>query len=134
MSRQIVAPIKAITIASKRMGQGDLSQRVHTNEKGEIGELANTFNTMASDLEHDEKLQRNMVADIAHEIRTPLSNIKGYLEAVRDRVLEPDTDTIRTLNEEAALLSRLVDDLQELSLAEAGELKLNRQNAIGTFR
>jgi len=65
-----------------------------------------------------------MVADIAHELRTPLSNLRGYLEAVRDGVIKPDADTIRSLDEEAALLSRLVDDLQELSLAEAGELKL----------
>jgi len=79
---------------------------------------------MAGDLERAEQLQHNMVADIAHELRTPLSNIKGYLEAVRDGVAKADTDTIRSIEEEAALLSRLVDDLQELSLAEAGELKL----------
>jgi signal transduction histidine kinase len=65
-----------------------------------------------------------MVADVAHELRTPLSNIRGYLEAVRDGVIKPDVDTVRSLDEEATLLSRLVDDLQELSLAEAGELKL----------
>jgi signal transduction histidine kinase len=92
-----------------------------------MGELAQAFNSMASDLERAEKLQRNMVADVAHELRTPLSNIRGYLEAVRDGVVKPDAETIHSLDEEAALLSRLVDDLQELSLAEAGELKLNRQ-------
>jgi len=79
---------------------------------------------MASDLERDKALQRNMIADIAHELRTPLSNIRGYLEAIRDGVVEADADTIRSLNEEATLLSRLVDDLQELALAEAGELKM----------
>jgi signal transduction histidine kinase len=82
---------------------------------------------MASDLERAERLRRSMVADAAHELRTPLSNIRGQLEAVRDGVIKPDADTISSLNEEAVLLSRLVDDLQELSLAEAGELKLNRQ-------
>jgi signal transduction histidine kinase len=65
-----------------------------------------------------------MVADVAHELRTPLSNIQGYLEAIRDGVVEPDTAAIRSLNEEASLLSRLVNELQDLSLAEAGELKL----------
>jgi signal transduction histidine kinase len=79
---------------------------------------------MAADLQHAEQLRRNLVADVAHELRTPLSNIKGYLEAIRDRVMKPSRATIRSLNEEVALLSRLVDELQELSLAEAGELKL----------
>jgi signal transduction histidine kinase len=124
LSRRILSPIKALTLASKRLGQGDFSQRVQFADKSEIGELAQTFNSMASDLERAEQLQRNMVADIAHELRTPLSNIKGYLEAVRDGVIKPDAKTIRSLDEEAILLSRLVDDLQDLALAEAGELKL----------
>ncbi len=68
-----------------------------------------------------------MVADIAHELRTPLSNVSGYLEAIRDDVIKPDIATIGSLSEEVDLLSRLVDDLQELALADAGELKLIRQ-------
>ena len=124
LSRRILAPVKALTSAAKRLGRGDFSQRVHVKDRGELGELANTFNSMASDLERTEQLRQNMVADVAHELRTPLSNIKGYLEAMCEGVIESDTDTIRSLNEEATLLSRLVDDLQELSLAEAGELKL----------
>jgi signal transduction histidine kinase len=127
LSRRISAPIKALVLTARRLGQGDLSERVQLKDKGEMGELAQAFNFMASDLERAEKLQRNMVADVAHELRTPLSNIRGYLEAIRDGVIKPDAETIRSLDEEAALLSRLVDDLQELSLAEAGELKLNRQ-------
>jgi len=124
LSRRILAPVKALTSAAERLGRGDFSQRVHVKDRSELGELANTFNSMASDLERAEQLRQNMVADIAHELRTPLSNIRGYLEAVRDGVMRPDADAIRSLDEEAALLSRLVDDLQELSLAEAGELKL----------
>ncbi len=124
LSRRVLAPVKALTSAARQMGRGDFSQRVQVKDKGEVGELANTFNSMATDLERAEQLQRNMVADIAHELRTPLSNLRGYLEAIRDGVIKPDADTIRSLDEEAALLSRLVDDLQELSLAEAGELKL----------
>jgi signal transduction histidine kinase len=84
---------------------------------------------MAHNLERAEELRKNMVADIAHELRTPLSNIKGYLEAVQDGVIGTSEETIIKLDEEATLLSRLVDDLQELSLAEAGELKLERQPA-----
>lgn len=127
LSRRILAPVKALTLAARRWGRGDLSERVRLKDKGEMGELAQAFNSMAGDLERAEKLQRDMIADVAHELRTPLSNIRGYLEAVRDGVVKPDAETIRSLDEEAALLSRLVDDLQELALAEAGELKLVRQ-------
>lgn len=127
LSRRISAPVKALTLTARQLGQGDLSQRVEFKDKSEIGELAQAFNSMASDLERAEQLRRNMVADAAHELRTPLSNIRGYLEAIDDGIKKPDADTIRSLNEEAALLSRLIDDLQELSLAEAGELKLERQ-------
>jgi len=127
LSRLILAPVKALTSAAERVGRGDFSQRVKTKDKGELGDLAQAFNSMSNDLERAEKLRQNMVADIAHELRTPLSNVQGYLEALRDGVIKPDAETIRSLSEEATLLSRLVDDLQELSLAEAGELKLNCQ-------
>jgi signal transduction histidine kinase len=106
------------------LGHGDLSQRVRLQGGGEVTALAQAFNSMAADLEYAEQLRRNMVADVAHELRTPLSNIQGYLEAIRDGVIEPDPAAIGSLNEEASLLSRLVNELQELSLAEAGELKL----------
>ncbi len=124
LSRRILAPVKSLTLAAKRLGQGDFSQRVQSKDKSEVGELAQTFNAMASDLERAEQLKRNMVADVAHELRTPLSNIRGYLEATRDGVIKPDAAIFRSLDEEVTLLSRLVDDLQELSLAEAGELQL----------
>ncbi|MEE8354098.1 MAG: ATP-binding protein [Dehalococcoidales bacterium] len=128
LSRRILAPVRSLSAAARRLGRGDFSQRVRAEGKGELNELADTFNSMASDLERAERLRSNMVADAAHELRTPLSNITGYLEAIRDGVKEPDEDTIRILDEEAALLARLVDDLQELSLAEAGELRLNCQD------
>jgi len=127
LSRRISAPVMALTLAARQLGQGDLSQRVQSREKGEVGELAQAFNAMAENLERGEQLRRNMIADIAHELRTPLSNLKGYLEAIHDGMVKPDPDAIRSLDEEANLLSRLVDDLQELSLAEAHELKMNCQ-------
>ncbi|MFC1906533.1 sensor histidine kinase [Chloroflexota bacterium] len=127
LSRRILAPVKALTLTAKRLGQGDFSQRIHVRDKGEIGELAQAFNSMAGDLERAEQLRRNMVADVAHELRTPLTNLSGYLEAVDDGMKKPDKETIRTLQDEASLLARLVDELQELSLAEAGELKLDCQ-------
>jgi signal transduction histidine kinase len=124
LSRRMSSPIHALSTAARRLGRGDLSQRVQLQGKGEVQELAQAFNSMASDLERAEKFRQNLVADVAHELRTPLSNIRGYLEAIRDRIIKPDAATMHSLNEEAILLSRLVDDLQELSLAEAGELKL----------
>ncbi|MDP6501355.1 MAG: ATP-binding protein [Dehalococcoidales bacterium] len=127
LSRRILSPVRALTAAARLLGQGDFSQRVMIKDKSEVGELAQAFDVMAENLERDEQLQRNMVADIAHELRTPLSNLKGYLEAIGERVIEPDEKTIRSLDEEASLLSRLVNDLQELSLAEAGELKMHSQ-------
>jgi len=124
LSRRLSSPIGVLAKAARRLGQGDLSQRVQFQGKGEVKVLAQAFNSMAADMEHAEQLRRNLVADVAHELRTPLSNIQGYLEAIRDRVMKPNVATIRSLNEETALLSRLVNELQELSLAEANELKL----------
>jgi signal transduction histidine kinase len=124
LSRRMTSPIAVLAGAARRLGHGDLSQRVRLQGEGEVTALAQAFNSMAADLEYAEQLRRNMVADVAHELRTPLSNIQGYLEAIRDGMIEPDAPAIRSLSEETALLSRLVNELQELSLAEAGELKL----------
>ncbi len=124
LSRRILAPVKALGDAAREYGKGNFSRRVDSKGKGEVGELARSFNSMAENLEHTERLRRNMVADVAHELRTPLSNLTGYLEAIDDGVIKSDKNTIRSLNEEASTLSRLIDDLHELSLADAGELKL----------
>ena len=124
LSRRVLAPVKALTRVTRAFGKGDFTGRVDVKDHGDMGELATSFNTMADDLERNERLRRNMVADIAHELRTPLSHLRGYLEAMNDGLLKPDESAINTLNEETASLSRLVDDLQELSLADAGELKL----------
>jgi signal transduction histidine kinase len=124
LSRRILAPVKALTGAARQFGKGDFSHRVEYKGKGELGELASSFNSMADDLESNERLRRNMVADVAHELRTPLSNLKGYLEAISDGVVKPDEATIKSLNEEASSLSRLVEDLQELSLSDAGKLRM----------
>jgi signal transduction histidine kinase len=124
LSRRMMSPIGVLATAARRLGRGDLSQRVRLQGEGEVASLAEAFNSMAADMEYAEQLRRNMVADVAHELRTPLSNIQGYLEAIRDGMVEPDVAAIRSLNEETSLLSRLVNELQELSLAEAGELKL----------
>jgi signal transduction histidine kinase len=127
LSRRILAPVEALTAAVRRMEAGDLSQRVEVTSPDEIGELAQAFNSMADGLARLEELRRNTVTDVAHELRTPLSNIRGYLEALQDGVIEPERGIIDSLHGEAMLLNHLVDDLQDLSLAEAGHLKLERQ-------
>lgn len=127
LSRRILRPVQALTVAARRMQQGDLDQQVKVSSKDEIGELAGAFNAMAAGLKKQEELRRHMVSDVAHELRSPLSNIRGYLEALEEGLVEPSPSTISSLHEEALLLSRLVDELQDLSLAEAGQLTLNRQ-------
>ena len=127
LSRSILQPINALIVAARAMEKGDLSQRVAVNARDEIGELATAFNAMADGLERLEQLRRNLVTDVAHELRTPLANIRGYLEAVQDNVVEPTPQMIASLHEEAMLLNRLVDDLQDLALVEAGKLTLARQ-------
>ena len=124
LSRSILQPVDDLISAARAMEKGDLSQRVAVRTKGELGELAHAFNAMAEGLTRLEKLRQNMVTDVAHELRTPLSNVRGYLEALSDGVVEPTPEMIASIYEEAMLLNRLVDDLQELAMAEAGQLKL----------
>jgi signal transduction histidine kinase len=126
-SRRILGPIEALTAAARTMEQGDLSRRVEVAGHDEIGELARAFNAMADGLARQERLRRNMVSDVAHELRTPLTNIRGYLEALRDGVARPETALLASLHDEALLLNRLIDDLQDLALAEAGQLRLEPQ-------
>ena len=123
-SQQIIRPVKTLTRVANRLEMGDLSQRVKIRTKDEIGALAHAFNTMADSLERLEQLRRNLVSDVAHELRTPLTNIQGYLEALQDGVVEPTPGMINSLYEESLLLNRLVADLQESSLVEAGQLFL----------
>ena len=126
LARLIGRPLEALTRAVRRMGAGDLEQRVPEDGSAETVELARSFNAMAAGLAASQRLRQQMVADVAHELRTPLANIRGYLEAIEDGVVEADEATLRTLREEAAHLNRLIDDLQELAQAEAGNLRLDR--------
>lgn len=123
-TRQALSPVRGLTSAARKLGSGDLTYRVPEDRNDEIGELATTFNEMATDLESAEMQRRRMTADIAHELRTPLTNIQGYLEAILDGVVKPDPETISSLHSQTVHLSRLVDDLRLLSVAEAGALRL----------
>ena len=142
-TRRALAPVRTLTSAARNLGSGDLSQRVPTRGRDEVGQLGATFNEMAGALESAERQRRTMTADIAHELRTPLSNVQGYLEAIMDRVVAPDTATIETLHEQTLHLSRLVEDLRLTATAEAGALHLERspvqiqriaEEAIEAFR
>ncbi|MCS7222595.1 MAG: ATP-binding protein [Anaerolineae bacterium] len=132
--RHIVAPVRAVTMAAQRIAAGHLDQRVPVTSQDEIGQLASAFNYMADALARDQELRRNMIADIAHELRTPLSVIQANLEAMLDGVLSATPQEIASLRDEVALLARLVADLRLLSLAEAGQLKLERvQTDLGVL-
>jgi signal transduction histidine kinase len=125
-ARGILRPIGALTHAAQKLEQGDLGQRVSVHSKDEIGQLAHAFNAMADGLARNERLRHSMVTDVAHELRTPLTNLRGYLEAMRDGVTPISSRVVDSLYEEAMLLSHLVDDLQDLTLSEAGRLRLQR--------
>ncbi len=129
LSRRIVRPLQSLTAAATRMAQGDLEQRVEVRGKDEIGVLAGAFNAMAESVARNERLRRRMVSDVAHELRTPLTNVRCYLELFEEGLLAPDPGVLQSLRQEADTLSRLLDDLQELALSEAGQLRLERQPA-----
>jgi len=132
--RAITRPIEQLTRAAHRLAQGDLSARVgvddHPSRLGsdEISELGAAFNTMASTLQQSEQVRRDMTADIAHELRTPLAVMRGNLEALLDGVYPFDADHLTPVLNQVNLLTRLVEDLRTLALAEAGQLPLEKRS------
>ena len=123
-SRRLLTPLQQLGAAALRLGQGDFAHRAQPAGSGEIRRLAASFNTMAASLEEAERHRRELAADVAHELRTPLSNIQGYLEAMKDGVVQPTPEIIDTIHGQALHLSRLVEDLRLLALAESGALRL----------
>ncbi|MFI6097653.1 sensor histidine kinase [Lentzea sp. NPDC051213] len=123
-ARQLVRPIQALTSATKRTAEGDRTARVDEGG-GEIGELARSFNAMSEKLADTELQRQALISDVAHELRTPLGNITGWLEATQDGLAEPDPHLVAMLLEESLLLQRLVDDLHDLAQADAGTLRLH---------
>jgi signal transduction histidine kinase len=119
LSRRIVAPVRDLTDASQRLANGHYDERVQVNGSDEIAQLAARFNQMATQLEQVESMRRQLIGDVTHELRTPLTSIKGYMEGLVDGVLPSTPETFNQIHSEADRLSRLVDDLQELSRVEA---------------
>jgi signal transduction histidine kinase len=127
VARTLTRPVRELTTATHALAHGDLQQRVPVRSRDELGELAQAFNQMGTDLAHATQLRRQMTADIAHDLRTPLTVIGGYVEALRDQVLAPTPERFDMIYGEVQHLQQLVEDLRTLSLADAGELRLNRQ-------
>jgi len=119
--------LRELTGATKVLAEGKLGYQVEVRSRDELGELADSFNQMSSQLEQSNQLRRKMTADIAHDLRTPLSVIMGYTEALNDGKLEPEPEIFEVLHAETLHLSRLIDDLKTISLADAGELPLTIQ-------
>ncbi|NWJ46996.1 MAG: HAMP domain-containing protein [Chloroflexi bacterium] len=122
---RITGPVRRMSEASRRIAAGKYSERVVTKSKDELGELAYNFNQMAETLEETEHRRMELIGDVAHELRTPVATLEGYLEGLLDGVIESNERTWAKLHDEAGRLRRLVDDLQELSRAEARQVPLN---------
>lgn len=138
VSRQVIAPIRRIMLASQRIADGKYDERVQIPEgpigRGldELGQMSVSFNQMADKLEKAEDLRQQLIGDIAHELRTPLSTIKGFMEGLMDDVLPAGDETFLQVHQEAERLQRLVGDLQDLNRVEAGVIDLDLQkSAVG---
>ncbi len=125
LSRGVVAPLQAVMDASQRIANGRYDERVKVRGEDELAQLASRFNQMAAKLEQVESMRRRLIGDVSHELRTPLTAIKGSREGLVDGVLPATPETFQEIHAEADRLSRLVDDLQELSRVEAGAYQLD---------
>ena len=127
LARTIVRPVRELTTAAQRMAKGELGYTVRVQSQDEVGELATAFNQMSNDLKRADVSRRQMTADIAHELRNPLTVIGGYLDAMRSGDLQPTPARLEAVYDEIEFLEHIVEDLRTLSLADAGALILNRQ-------
>ncbi len=127
LARTLTRSLRELTAAALAMAAGNLAQSVPVRSQDELGQLTQAFNQMSAAVTRANQLRRQITADIAHDLRTPLSVISGYLEAMREGELVPTPPRIEAIYAESQQLNRLVTDLRTLSLADAGELSLNRQ-------
>lgn len=131
VSTRLVRPVRALTGAVLRMRAGQGAGRVEVRDPGELGQLAAAFNEMSEHLEQLEEQRKAMVSDVSHELRTPLSNLRGWLEAAQDGVADLQPDRMEMLVGETLLLQTIIDDLQDLALADAGKLRLSPEPLAG---
>ncbi|WP_017347047.1 two-component system sensor histidine kinase BaeS [Pantoea sp. A4] len=128
MARGLLAPVKRLVDGTHQLAAGKFSTRVEVGSEDELGQLARDFNLLASSLEKNEAMRRAFMADISHELRTPLAILRGELEAIQDGVRKTTPDAIASLQSEVVILTKLVDDLHQLSLSDAGALAYRKQN------
>lgn len=128
LARTLTKPLHQLTTATKTLAQGDLGVQVDVQSDDEIGQLADSFNTMSAQLAKSNELRQQMTADIAHDLRTPLSVILGYTEALNEGKLSGNAEMYEVLHRQAHQLSHLIEELRTLSLADAGKLTLHKQS------
>ena len=124
VTARVVGPIRRLAIASRRVAEGHYAERVAPDSRDELGSLAVSFNEMASSLESAERRRLELIGDVAHELRTPVTTLEGYLEELLDEQIEASPELWAKLHGEAGRLRRLIDDLQQLSRAEARQLTI----------
>lgn len=127
LARSVSRPLRRLSLAARRAGDGDLSARVPDQRGDEVGAVAQAFNRMAERRQQLEQARQQLAGDVSHELRTPLTNVHGWLEAAQDGLVELDQRLVSSLHEETLHLQRLVDDLHDLAVGDAGELRLARE-------
>jgi len=128
LAKGMTQPLRDMAAAAKGMSTGDYSQRVETPSRDEVGQLAEAFNKMSGELEAVELLRRDLVANVSHELKTPISALRAHLENLLDGVEEPDPETLQVMLQQSERLGRLVDQLLDLSRLESGDLPLEPED------
>lgn len=124
LARGLTQPIRDMAAAAQRLARGQYGERVHVGSRDELGRLAHSFNTMARDLENLERLRRDLVANVSHELKTPISALRAHLENLLDGVEQPSADTLAVMLDQSERLGRLVEQLLDLSRLESGAVHL----------
>ena len=134
LARGMTQPLRDMAAAARRMETGDYSARVHTSSRDEVGQLAAAFNRMSGELEHLEQSRRDLVANVSHELKTPITAIRAHLENLLDGVEQPDPATLEVMLAQIERLGRLVEQLLDLSRLESGEVPLRMRGAAARSR
>jgi two-component system sensor histidine kinase BaeS len=127
LARGLLAPVKRLVDGTHKLAAGDFSTRVNPGSQDELGKLAQDFNQLASTLEKNQQMRRDFMADISHELRTPLAVLRGELEAIQDGVRQFTPESVTSLQAEVATLTKLVDDLHQLSMSDEGALAYQKR-------
>ncbi|HEY5623745.1 MAG TPA: ATP-binding protein [Gammaproteobacteria bacterium] len=128
IARQLVAPVRLLTAGTRALTEGRFDERISVSSNDELGQLGRDFNELADTLDRHQSAQRQWIADISHELRTPLAILRGEIQAVEDGVRKADENTMKSLAAETDRLTRLVDDLYELSMSDIGALHYRKQD------